>query len=211
MHKYTLASSVKKGLEMGSVVVCLPVGVSIQIPPATTPEEGGASDAGRAQPSLLRLAWGKVECMSSNKAEAGAPSPQVRPNDESSELPLRNQAAHWSAEHTRAAEELSRELSPPDATASERALSRAAAHDLALLQELEGTEVALAHQIQLLIASGRHKNGPMLIALLTDVSRVRSEASRRATELLKATEALAVRRELAAAERPARPHLRRVG
>lgn len=91
------------------------------------------------------------------------------------------------------------------------ALSDAAAHDLVLLDEIARAEVAVAKQAALLAEVGSAQQVRTLVQVLADLGKVRTEGTHRATELMKAIDAMAARRRLEEEEQSARPrHLRRV-
>ena len=94
--------------------------------------------------------------------------------------------------------------------ASEELLQREAAFAVVFMEGLEEAEVAVVKQLGLLAQVGSHKNAPLLARVLSDLSKVRTETSQRATDLLKAAEELAARREVLEAEKSAVRPLRRV-
>lgn len=124
---------------------------------------------------------------------------------------LRDRTASWREGHSRAVNSLSAKLHPQRASGIEVALCDTAAHDLILLEEVGQAEVAVAKQAALLAEVGSAQQVRTLVQVLADLGKVRTEGTHRATELLKAVDALAARRRLEEEEHSARPrHLRRV-
>ena len=116
--------------------------------------------------------------------------------DTTAEDAFRTTTTRWKQEHAESTQAVLERLSGPEASSAEKELTRAAAHDLALLEALEGSEIAVVRQLGLLVEAGSPTNATVLAAVLKDLSKIRSETTRRATSLLQATEAIAARREL---------------
>lgn len=140
--------------------------------------------------------------------ELGKNTEKPRQEEESA---LRQKARGWREEHRKDMSRTVDSVCPEGASGIERALCGVAAHDIAIIRELAHSELAVAKQVGILVESASVKHVVALSKILSDLSKNRTEATNRVTNILTTVETMATRRRLAAAEETiGKPHLRRV-